>query len=142
MKAKIKEKKSAAAQKFVYHHIYYDLVFHVCLDFYAGDREEIKKMIFKKYFYKTRDNCNGESVEMVNTKANTTTNVIWIGDLSNFYTLSHELVHLTKSVFEARKIPFTCRNDETIAYYHTYWFRKLWHDIGEYDKKFKKLNEL
>ena len=75
---------------------------------------------------------------MVDQKDFTEKQIIWIGDLSNFYTLSHELIHFVKDVFVRDKIPFVVENDETIAYYHTFWFRKIWHDIGEFNKKNEK----
>ena len=126
------------AEVFYFHHLYYDLVFKVCLDFYAGDRQAVAEAVRKKYHYEIRDNCLGESVVMEDLKEKTETQVIWIADVSNFYTLSHELIHMVKNVFEKNKIPFAPDNDETIAYYHTYWFRRIWHDMGIYnDKKYK-----
>jgi hypothetical protein len=52
--------------------------------------------------------------------------VIWIEDKKDFYTLFHENVHLVKRLFTDRKVPFNGNNDEMVAYYLTFWFKKLW----------------
>lgn len=49
----------------------------------------------------------------------------------NFYTLQHECVHLVKHIFVDRGIPFTAENDEVIAYYLEYWFKRLWRAINK-----------
>lgn len=55
---------------------------------------------------------------------------IYLRDRRNFYTLSHEIIHMVKAIFRDRGIPFCAENDETLAYYHTYWLRKMWRAIG------------
>lgn len=52
--------------------------------------------------------------------------IVWIGSREDFYCLMHECFHLVKKIFEDRDIPFTAENDEVIAYYYSYLFKKLW----------------
>lgn len=49
----------------------------------------------------------------------------------DFYSLMHECIHLVKAVFTDRGIPFTSENDESIAYYHSYWFKRIWRKINK-----------
>lgn len=49
----------------------------------------------------------------------------------DFYTLSHECLHLTRHILTDRGIPFDGKNDETIAYYQGYWLKKLWRITGK-----------
>lgn len=58
--------------------------------------------------------------------------VVWIEKPNAFYTLMHETIHLVKHIFRDRGIPFNEWNDEIIAYYHAYFFRKMWHFCGKY----------
>ena len=44
----------------------------------------------------------------------------------DFYSLLHECLHLVRCIFVDRNIPFTVDNDEAIAYYQVWWFKKLW----------------
>ena len=44
----------------------------------------------------------------------------------DFYTLSHECIHLVRHILDDRGIPFSPQNDEVIAYYHNYWLKRLW----------------
>lgn len=52
--------------------------------------------------------------------------IVWVEEKRDFYTLLHESVHLVKRIMVHRDIPFNDKNDELIAYYLTFWFRKLW----------------
>ncbi len=45
---------------------------------------------------------------------------------NDFYTLAHECIHLARHILDDRGIPFRPDNDETIAYYHGYWLKRLW----------------
>lgn len=122
----------------IFHKSYSEKIFKVELDVYVGDREEVSKMIFDKYQYKIREDCLGEHVEMVNEKQHELRNIVWVSDYSNFYTLSHELIHLVKCIFGRDSIPFNGENEEAIAYYHTYWFKRIWHDLNLFKNKNKK----
>lgn len=57
--------------------------------------------------------------------------VIHLDDKKDFYALLHECVHLTKRVFQDRGVPFNAENDEAIAYYMTYWFKRLWRRLNK-----------
>jgi len=63
-----------------------------------------------------------------------TTFYIWVIDKNDFYSLSHECIHLVKYIFSAHGVPINKENDEIFAIYHTYWLKKLWHSI-KYSKK-------
>lgn len=52
-------------------------------------------------------------------------------DSKDFYTLMHECLHLTNRVFTDRGIPFNAENDEVIAYYQSYWFKRIWRRINK-----------
>lgn len=55
--------------------------------------------------------------------------VILLEDNKDYYTLAHECLHLVKRVFEDRGIPFNSKNDEMIAYYQTYWIKRIWRSM-------------
>ena len=60
--------------------------------------------------------------------------VVSMDNKEDFYSLLHECLHLVKQIFLDRHIPFTAENDEAIAYYQEWWFKKLWraaHGIGK-----------
>lgn len=61
--------------------------------------------------------------------------LVHVEDKGDFYTLSHEVVHLVRWIFTDRGILFDNTNDETIAYYHTYWLKKLWRAMSKPTKK-------
>lgn len=52
-------------------------------------------------------------------------------DQKDFYTLGHECLHLTKSIFRDRGIPFTAENDEVIAYYQEHLVKTLWRQLNK-----------
>lgn len=52
--------------------------------------------------------------------------LVWVRRKDDFYCLLHETLHLAKEVFGDRGIPFDNKNDEMIAYYQEYWFKKFW----------------
>jgi hypothetical protein len=70
-------------------------------------------------------NLFGCYVERI-VKNNTVRYVVSMENRDDFYSLLHECVHLVKHIFADRQIPFDARNDEAIAYYQTWWFKKLW----------------
>lgn len=49
----------------------------------------------------------------------------------DFYGLMHECLHLATNVMVDRGIPFDKDNDEVIAYYQLYWFKRLWRAINK-----------
>lgn len=60
--------------------------------------------------------------------------VMKLSNKNDFYGLVHESLHLVKSIFRDRQIPFTPENDETIAYYQSWWVRKLWHEMHKRER--------
>lgn len=57
--------------------------------------------------------------------------ILYLLDKKDFYTLMHECLHLVKHVFVSRMVPFNETNDELIAYYHSYWFKRLWRWVNK-----------
>lgn len=54
------------------------------------------------------------------------TQIIWIKDKDDYYSLSHELAHMAIHVFGAKSIPIQEETTEPFAYFFEYWNRKLW----------------
>lgn len=52
-------------------------------------------------------------------------------DNKDFYTLMHECLHLVCRIFTDRGIPFVSENQEAMAYYQCYWFKRIWRKINE-----------
>lgn len=69
------------------------------------------------------------------TEDNKTTReyIMNLEDRNAFYTLLHESLHLVKNIFQDRGMIFNAANDESIAYYQEYWFKKIWRAIN-YEK--------
>lgn len=57
--------------------------------------------------------------------------VLWVMHPNDFYVLMHETLHLVVAIFEAKGINVNLANEEeVIAYYQSFWFRKLWRWFG------------
>ena len=68
--------------------------------------------------------------------------VLWLMDSNDFYILMHETLHLVVAIFEAKGINVNLSNEEeVIAYYQSYWFRKLWRWFGNLNPITKKGKE-
>lgn len=50
---------------------------------------------------------------------------IWVCSSKNIVSISHELIHLTTRIMKDIGLPINYKNDEFIAYYHSYWLRKI-----------------
>jgi hypothetical protein len=50
---------------------------------------------------------------------------IWTYDKKDVVNLSHELIHLTTRVMKDCGLPIKYEFDEFIAYYHSYWLRRI-----------------
>lgn len=103
----------------------YDKVFNATVNISIGDED-------------TKDTSLSACVFTVERKIKCKTFVeylIHLDDRNAFYDLIHETVHLVKRIFIDRNIPFNETNDETIAYYQTYWFKRIWRLINTRDKK-------
>lgn len=83
---------------------------------------------------KNPESCLSGSVhveERMGKKGKEVRYVVTLEDKKDFYTLQHELVHVTKQIFVDRKIPFNAENDEMIAYYFEHWFKTIWRRINK-----------
>jgi len=62
--------------------------------------------------------------------------IVWLVHPDDFYVLLHETVHLIRYIFEERGIGTDLEyNDEVIAFYQMFWFRKLWRWFGNLKEK-------
>lgn len=52
--------------------------------------------------------------------------LIWVEDPISFKVLSHEVIHLCVNHLSDLGIEISKGNDECFAYYHTFWFERLW----------------
>ena len=116
----------------------YEPIFQAEVRFVWGASAAELKALFKKtktivndQFYDTMDG----SVSLIDTEekdgGKTRDYLVWIRGKKDFYSLMHETLHLVQHILTDRNIPFNAENDETIAYYHTFWFRKLWRVINK-----------
>jgi hypothetical protein len=61
--------------------------------------------------------------------------VVWLQDPKDFYCLLHECVHLVNQIFASKGMNTNLSNeDETFAYFMSFWFRKLWRFFGNIKK--------
>lgn len=51
---------------------------------------------------------------------------LWVKDRKDFYTLLHEVSHLCVKVFDLSNMEINPHTTEAFAFYHEFWFRKLW----------------
>ncbi len=72
-----------------------------------------------------------EIQEKKNSKGVEVRYVVRIENKENFYTLLHDCLHLVRHIFVDRGIPFDDTNHELIAYYQTYWFKRLWRAVNK-----------
>lgn len=56
---------------------------------------------------------------------------MWIRSRKDFYTLLHETTHLVVKVFELSNIDINSFTTENFAFYHEFWFKKLWHEMSK-----------
>lgn len=66
----------------------------------------------------------------------TTTNeppiyVVWLLRKKDYYTLTHEVVHLASRILKDRSIDIRDSNQEVLAYYQEYWVKILWKAISK-----------
>lgn len=103
-----------------------DEVFLVDVYAITGTREEAQKFLNKhKIEYKLGG--SGCCFPIPDNKGF----VVWLMHSDDFYVLMHETLHLVVAIFEAKGINVNLANEEeVIAYYQSYWFRKLWRWFG------------
>lgn len=51
---------------------------------------------------------------------------MWIKNHKDFYTLMHEVTHLCIKIFDLSNMSVEDTTSEAFAFYHEYWFKKLW----------------
>lgn len=113
---------------------------NVLIFVYDCSLEKFEELLVKKEISGTRGivpGVSGTSIEVA-VRDSTFEYYLWIEKRNDFYTLCHEIIHLVNHIFSRMGIPFTKENDETIAYYHEYWMRLLWHEMGKPQKRKKK----
>jgi hypothetical protein len=99
------------------------------VDVYAitGTREEAQKFIDKEGVGQTLGG-SGCCYALPDNKGF----VLWLMYADDFYVLMHETLHLVVAIFEAKGINVNLANEEeVIAFYQSYWFRKLWRWFGK-----------
>lgn len=102
------------------------------VDVYAitGTREEAQKFLDKEGVKQTLGGV-GCCYALPDNKGF----VVWLMHPDDFYVLMHETLHLVTAAFEAKGINVNLANEEeVIAYYQSYWFRKLWRYFGNLKK--------
>jgi len=137
----MKKKKKPAFHKFFYN----EKLYHTPIILCVGDLGE-----FHKYAERTfEDQPDDENrflsgfytkyILRVNEHTSEAKHVIFINEPDDFYTLSHEIVHLCRTVFIDRGIPTDLKdNDETFAYLHTHLLKILWRKMGKLQKPLPK----
>lgn len=81
----------------------------------------------KKYSIDIEDDytdCLGVTMQ-ANTK-DRTYYIIWVKHLNDTQTLVHETLHLVYKILDDRGILLDNDNNETVAYYLSFWFQKLY----------------
>lgn len=108
----------------------YEPVFTADVTFiYGGSVDDLTNWYKKKKIVSDQDPKLLGYVELVDyTKKDKTIERSYIIRIeeNDFYTLSHECIHLVRHILDDRGIPFRPENDEVVAYYHTYWLKRLW----------------
>ena len=61
--------------------------------------------------------------------------VIWVRRSRDIPTVAHEVTHLVYEVFKSRGIPYSFQNQESFAYYVSFWMEQI---VGIKRKVFKK----
>ena len=51
--------------------------------------------------------------------------ILWYRSPEDLPTLIHELYHICTKMFEYKGVPISYENDETMAYYMSYWMSKI-----------------
>lgn len=98
---------------------FYDPVFFA--DVIVEIKKDITSELSGEVRVETRQGKKGQEVRYV----------VRIESKEDFYTLQHECLHLVKQIFVDRGVPFNDSNDEAIAYYMEYWFKKIWRRINK-----------
>lgn len=57
--------------------------------------------------------------------------IVWVRKFDNYYTLTHELVHLALAIMKNKGIPVDLANEEMIAYLVEYYVKTFWREISK-----------
>lgn len=114
---------------------YYEKLFHIEIVLCVGDLDKHMAYIGKRFdsthdevhqlagFFAMFEEKFKDGVEEIY--------VIYIKELDDFYTLSHELIHLCREVLVNRGIGVDLAlEDETFAYLHTHLLQLTWKKMG------------
>jgi uncharacterized membrane protein len=113
---------------------FYDEVYFTTLYFYWGcTRDEVKRHIDRKLNIDLKSDFDDlfHAESWVFTLDRHNYYVVWVENKKNFYGLVHEITHTIFKVFNDRGIPICYENQETFAYYHEYWLRRLWKEMSK-----------
>jgi hypothetical protein len=81
-----------------------------------------------------------ETQEKITKKGKEVRYLITLQSNKDYYCLAHECLHLVKRIFTDRGIPFNEQNDEMIAYYQSYWIKRIWRSMPKKVRNEKKTN--
>ena len=122
---------------------YFEKVFLIDIVLCVGDMDQYFKYVGKNFnvtngsSMSSLEGCSRRFTKKDDTNIVSTFYVIYLRNLNNFYTLSHELIHLCRTAFIDRGVPVDLEgDDETFAYLHTHLLKELWRKMG------KKTNSL
>lgn len=115
---------------------FYDEVYLTTLYFcWDCSYKEHKNIISKKkklivHWQKPTEHLCAETYKLVEENKHPIY-VIWIESKKDFHTLSHEVTHIVFKVLSDRGVTVGVENQESFAYYHDFWLRKLWIVMGK-----------
>ena len=96
--------------------------------YYAGyPQKDFIEHLSKKYNIDIEDDysdCLGVTMQ-ANTNERTYY-ILWVKHLDDTQTLVHETLHLIYKILDDRGIVLGNNNNETVAYYLSFWFQKLY----------------
>jgi hypothetical protein len=115
------------------HKKFYDELYKSVVYAVYGTADECEKWVKKKFNQELNIDrfWQASCVELLENEGY----VVWLEDNKNFYALLHECVHLTGRILKNMDVnKDLIKNDEHIAYYLEFWFRKLWRFFGNLKK--------
>lgn len=117
---------------------YYEELYHINVVLCVGDLDRHMDFIGRR-FNSTHDNVNRLAAFYASFEEEREDGlvndvyVIFINEIDDFYSLSHELIHLCREALVNRGISVDLeKEDETFAYLHTHLLIKLWRQMGKW----------
>lgn len=111
----------------IFKRLYCDIYNAHVLFYTECTQEEFIDHINKKYNILIEDDysdCLGITMQ-ANTEERTYY-IIWVRNLNDTQTLVHEVLHLTYKILDDRGVVLSNDNNEAVAYYLSFWFKKLY----------------